>query len=291
MTNHVNVSTSMRLAKLHATGNDFLVRVAFEDAAAELDASTVAALCDRHRGIGADGLITLRPGVNGGDCAMTLVNADGGAAEMSGNGIRCLAWVAASEGIVSGSELAVETAAGVRTIELDRSGSQVVGATVDMGPVTFDPSLIPVAVDDPFDLEAVAGDAFYRGDAAGMGNPHFVLLVDDPASVPVGVHGPLLEHDARFPHRTNVEFVRVLDADRIAMRVWERGAGETMSCGTGACAAAAVAHRRGLVGARVHVDVLGGELTVTLDAKIRLGGPVAHVFDVDVQLDRLQASA
>jgi diaminopimelate epimerase len=109
-----------------------------------------------------------------------------------------------------------------------------------------------------------------------------VLFIDDPATAPVTAHGPVIEHDARFPRRTNVEFVAVTHADRLAMRVWERGVGETMSCGTGACAAAAVAHRRELVGAQVAVDVPGGTLRVRLGDTVRLGGPVVHVFDVDV---------
>ena len=125
-----------------------------------------------------------------------------------------------------------------------------------------------------------------------MGNPHLVLFVDDPATARVTQHGPHLEHDPRFPERTNVEFIAPIPgaSDAITMRVWERGVGETRSCGTGACAAVAVAHRRGLVGERVMVHVLGGVLHVELAAgTIRLGGPVAHVFDVDVEVDALHA--
>jgi diaminopimelate epimerase len=114
----------------------------------------------------------------------------------------------------------------------------------------------------------------------GIGNPHFVFLVDDPATTPVLAHGSRIEHDARFPRRTNVEFIAGTGTDRLTMRVWERGVGETQSCGTGACASAAVAHRRGLVGEHVQVDVLGGSLAVALGATVRLGGPVVHVFDV-----------
>jgi diaminopimelate epimerase len=274
--------STLRLTKMHATGNDFLVLLALDEEAG-LDARAVARLCDRHRGIGADGLLTVGPGLDGADCSMTLVNADGGTAEMSGNGIRCVAWAAERAGLARNGELAVDTAAGRRVVQLERTGREVVAADVDMGPVTFDPARIPVAVDDPFELEAVVGDTFYRGDAAGMGNPHFVLFVDDPATAPVTEHGPLIEHDARFPHRTNVEFIAVTHADRLSMRVWERGAGETLSCGTGACAAAAVAHRRELVGAEVAVDVPGGTLRVSLGDTVRLGGPVVHVFDVDVR--------
>jgi diaminopimelate epimerase len=273
--------STLRLSKLHATGNDFLVLLAL-DGAPSLDAGGIAQLCDRHRGIGADGLLTVGPGRDGADCSMTLVNADGGSAEMSGNGIRCVAWAADRAGLARDGELAVATAAGRRVVHLERTGREVVGAEVDMGPVTFEPACIPIAVDDPFDIETVVGDTFYRGDAAGMGNPHYVLFVDDPATAPVTAHGPVIEHDARFPRRANVEFVAVTHADRLAMRVWERGAGETMSCGTGACAAAAVAHRRELVGAQVAVDVPGGTLRVRLGDTVRLGGPVVHVFDVDV---------
>jgi diaminopimelate epimerase len=281
----------LRLAKLHATGNDFLVSVALDPDAPRLDPVVVAALCDRHRGVGADGFISIEPGVDGADCTMTLLNADGGVAEMSGNGIRCLAWVADREGLSRGrDELTVDTAAGRRVVTLQRNGGgQVVAADVDMGPVTFDPVRIPVD-GNPFDLEAVVHGVTYHGDAAGMGNPHFVVFVDDPTTVRIAQHGSRLEHDRRFPRRTNVEFVAVAARDTLTMRVWERGAGETQSCGTGACAAAAVAHRRGLVGEDVRVDVLGGSLAVALGSTIRLGGPVVHVFDLELSRARLHES-
>lgn len=280
----------LRLSKLHATGNDFLV-VAALDGAQPLDAVSVAALCDRHRGVGADGLITIGPGSDGADCTMTLRNADGGLAEMSGNGVRCLAYAAARAGLGDGRRLVVDTAAGRRVLELTRDAvGDVVSVDVDMGPVTFDPERIPLDTPSPFDLEAVAEGIAYRGDAAGMGNPHLVLFVDDPDLVPLTVHGPRLERDPRFPRRTNVEFVTVAGTDELRMRVWERGAGETLSCGTGACAAAAVAHRRGLVGACVTVNVPGGVLVVSVGESIRLGGPVNHVFDVDVDRTRFLSS-
>ncbi|MDQ1510533.1 MAG: diaminopimelate epimerase [Actinomycetota bacterium] len=283
--------TDLRLAKLHATGNDFLVQLALDANEPELDSVVVAALCDRHRGIGADGLITLGPGNDGADCSMSLVNADGGRAEMSGNGARCLAWVAARAGLARGDHLVVETAAGRRQIGLERdSWGDVIAAEVEMGEVTFEPARIPVDVLSPFDLDAVVDGTTYHGDAAGVGNPHFVFLVDDPAATPVGAHGSRIEHDPRFPRRTNVEFIAVTGTNRLAMRVWERGVGETQSCGTGACASAAVAHRRGLVGERVQVDVLGGSLTVVLGANVRLGGPVVHVFDVVMPREALLAS-
>jgi diaminopimelate epimerase len=283
--------SELQLAKLHATGNDFLVRLALDTGEADLDHTVVAALCDRHRGIGADGLITIGPPREGADCTMTLVNADGGAAEMSGNGARCLAWVAARAGLARGDELVVDTGGGRRHVALERnSGGDVVAAEVEMGAVTFDPASIPVDVSSPFDLEASVDGTTYRGDAAGVGNPHFVFVVDDPATTPVAAHGSVIEHDTRFPRRTNVEFIAVTRTDRLTMRVWERGVGETQSCGTGACASAAVAHRRGLVGERVQVDVLGGSLTVILGDDVRLGGPVVHVFDVVLARESLLES-
>jgi diaminopimelate epimerase len=273
------MSTTLHLSKLHATGNDFLVHQTREP----LDAGAAVALCDRHRGVGADGLLSLLPGGSGADCAMTLRNADGGLAEMSGNGLRCLAYVATREGLGSAEALIVDTAAGRRLVSLERGpAGDVVAADVDMGPVTFDPSAIGLDAPTAVDLEATFHGVTYHGDAAGMGNPHFVLFVDDPDEARVVQHGPRLERDERFPQRTNVEFVTVVARDRLRMRVWERGVGETLSCGTGACAAAAVAHRRGLVDATVSVLVPGGELRVRLAETIVLGGPVTHVFDVDL---------
>jgi diaminopimelate epimerase len=283
---------TVRLAKLHATGNDFLVQAApdwrapFPARGAELaDADVEAfarAVCNRHTGIGADGLILLTPGANGADATMTLHNADGHVAEMSGNGIRCLAWVAARDGF-AGDTLVVDTGGGRRVVDLERAaGGAVTGATVDMGPVTFEPGAIPVDAPSAFDLTADYHGTEYHGDAAGMGNPHLVLFVDDPGTARVTQHGPHLEHDPRFPRRTNVEFVAPDGDGGMRMRVWERGVGETLSCGTGACAVAAVSHRRGLVGERVIVHVLGGDLVVEVGETIRLGGPVVHVFDVDV---------
>ncbi|MFA5884722.1 MAG: diaminopimelate epimerase [Acidimicrobiia bacterium] len=273
----------IHLAKLHATGNDFLVWSQLDPgAAAAVPASLARALCDRHIGVGADGLILLTPGVGGADATMTLHNADGGIAEMSGNGIRCLAWAAAEAGL-GGDALVVDTGGGRRTIELERdAGGHVHRATVDMGPVTFDPAAIPVDAPSAFDLTAEFHGVAYRGDAAGMGNPHFVCFVDDVASARVTQHGPHLETDPRFPRHTNVEFVAPDGPSALRMRVWERGVGETRSCGTGACASAAVAHRRDLVGPRVTVRVPGGDLVVEVGDTIRLGGPVVHVFDVDV---------
>ncbi len=277
----------MHLSKLHATGNDFLVRIA-GDPDDHLDAVTVAALCDRHRGIGADGLITIGPSApDGAHCSMLLQNADGGIAEMSGNGIRCLAWVAAAQGLGDGDRLTVATGAGRREVVLTRGGDGgVLGAEVDMGPARFGPT-----IDIDFDGPAgVGGVTTIACDSLDLGNPHVVVLVDSPDDVAVSVHGPRIERDPRFPHRTNVEFAVARSRREIAMRVWERGVGETLSCGTGVCAAAASLHRRGLVDDSVAVHVPGGVLTVALGETITLGGPVVHVFDVTIDRERLLAA-
>ncbi|MBI2169224.1 MAG: diaminopimelate epimerase [Actinobacteria bacterium] len=280
----------VRLTKLEATGNDFLV---FVDLAGEHAPTPeeVRSLCNRAIGVGADGLIRILPGHDGAELAMELTNADGGRAEMSGNGMRCLAALALREGLVSGLHFRVATDAGIRTVEW--SGAEAPEVRVDMGSVTFDPAEIPLTVDSAFGLTAEVDGFTYEGDAAGIGNPHLVLFVDDPLAVPVERHGARLEHDSRFPHRVNVEFVHVESPDLIRMRVWERGVGETRSCGTGACAAVAAAHRRGLVGELVKVEVPGGTLVVELkgegDGTIWLGGPVSFVGDVEVTIGEATA--
>lgn len=266
---------------LHATENTFLVvDVRGDDPLATRLAARAVALCGGSPSGPADGLILLgAPAAgSGADCTMRLVNADGTDAEMSGNGIRCLAHLAHGLGLGDGERLVVDTAAGRRTLDLtlDAAGA-LVAATVDMGAAQFEAAAVPTTAEPSTGIAATVDGVAYEGDAVGMGNPHWVLVVADPATAAVREHGPILEHDPRFPNRTNVEFIaRTADeADAITMRVWERGVGETRSCGTGACAAAAVAHRRGLVGSRVTVHVPGGDLTVDLGSTVRLTGPVA----------------
>jgi diaminopimelate epimerase len=272
---------TVRLTKLHATGNDFLVWSWLQpDAGVRgILGAQAARLCDRRRGVGADGLIVVQPPEEpGADCRMLLFNADGTTAEMSGNGIRCLAWVAHREGCGTDDRLVVDTDGGRRVVELELDGAgDVVHATVDMGPVAVEAAPRAVQVDG----------TRYEGAIAHVGNPHFVLFVDDPARAPLTIHGPRIERDESFPDRTNVEFVAVTGPDEVTMRVWERGVGETLSCGTGASATAVVAHRAQRVGDRVTVRVPGGDLLVEVGETVRLGGPVQHVFDVDIDVDGL----
>lgn len=258
------------MTRLSATGNAFLVLVDLEDAR-PVDAATAARLLGR--GQRADGLIRVMQGRDGADLSMELFNADGSRAETSGNGLRCLAWVAVHDALVDGLRFTVATDAGVRTVEYAET-SETTYARVGMGAATFEPSEIPLEAPSAFGLGVTVDGADYEGDAVGMGNPHLVLFVADPEAIPVERHGPVLARDARFPVGTNVEFVRVESPGSLHMRVWERGVGETRSCGTGACAAVAAAHRRGLVTGRCAVRVRGGELTVELGETIWLGGPV-----------------
>ena len=276
----------LAVSRLHGTHNDFLVTVVAPDAAAP-DADTARRVCDRaHSGGGADGLIALLPATNDADCAMELRNADGELAEMSGNGIRCLAWVAVRAGLARGNQLVVETAAGLRTLTLtiDPTSGEMLRASVDMGPAAFSPAAVPVTSDSVDNLAVDIDGVTYEGTACSMGNPHWAILVTDPKAVAVAQIGPVLECDQRFPNRTNVEFYRVIDRSTLDMRVWERGVGETQSCGTGACAVAAVAHRAGLVDSGVRVQVPGGELSVELGSTILLGGPVVFMGDETIEL-------
>jgi diaminopimelate epimerase len=244
----------MRLEKYQALGNDFLILLD-EAGARPLDEETVRVLCDRHLGVGADGVIrATRAGSNrGADAAMELRNSDGSPAETSGNGLRCLARAVVDAGWCEGPEISVLTEAGVKRLTLD--GDQV---TVDMGPAQVD-----------------GGNG--EGTLVDMGNPHLVIVVDDPATVDLDALG------RRHPE-LNVEVIApTFMPHSLAMRVHERGAGETLACGSGACAAVAAAYDLGLVGTRVVVYQPGGPAVVELfDETITLTGPAAHVASIEV---------
>ncbi|MGH9089143.1 MAG: diaminopimelate epimerase [Acidimicrobiales bacterium] len=258
----------LELSKHEGAGNDFLVALGPAPAGPEL----ARALCDRRRGVGADGLIVVVPGEPGGagvpgaDLSMRLWNADGSEAEMSGNGIRCLAQAAVIAGLVSPPRFTVATAAGVRSVDYEPGpGAADATASVDMGEVRL-------GADLP-DLRATEVD---------VGNPHLVVLVDDVDAVDLRSLAAELAPD--YPRGVNVEVVAPRPGG-LAMRVWERGAGETLACGTGSCAAAAAARHWGLVGDRVQVVNPGGPLEVRLEGTTAvLAGPVRRVAGVTVAL-------
>ena len=273
--------------KMHGLGNDFAVFDA-RQMPLVLDAKLARSLADRRRGIGCDQLIVIERGEKGADAFMRVFNADGGAVELSGNGARCAARVLAED--LNKTEIRIDTKSGPIVCWVE--GASV---TVDMGAPRFAWREIPMthAVDtasfalavDGFTDKALAGAA-----AASMGNPHCVLFVDDVQGAPVETLGPIIETHPWFPARTNVEFVEVRSERNLRMRVWERGTGVTQACGTGACAAAAAAHRRGLTGRDVAVELDGGVLDISWresDDHIVMTGPAILSFTGEVDLATL----
>lgn len=280
--------SALAFSKYEAAGNDFLV-IADPQDRRPITADEAGVLCDRWTGVGADGVIRVTGGADA-PLGFHLSNADGSSAAMSGNGMRCLGAYVFDRGIARGPELDVTTPAGVRRVWLHVDAGRVTSARVDMGAPGFTKAQIPMVgpawetfLEQPFDL---GGGLTVTASAVSMGNPHLVLFLDeDPERFHVEHMGPALEHHAWFPERTNVEFTRIGD-DGIDVRVWERGAGETLACGTGACAVAVAANEAGRAPAMVAVRFRGGVLEVERgdDGRVVLGGPVRHVFDGTMDL-------
>ena len=279
---------TLRFAKLHGTANDFVYVDAREGFPGD-PAALAPRLCDRRRGIGADGLILVeRPTSRDADCRMVIYNADGTRPEMCGNGIRGLAKFVRDRGLLSAEPLRVETDAGLRILHAETANGRVVRVTVDMGVPVWDGRAIPVAADgEVIDRALEVAGRSWRITCVSMGNPHCVVFVDDdPAALPLAEIGPRFEHHAFFPKRVNTEFVRVVSPERLVMRVWERGAGETMACGTGACAVAVAAARTGRAGRRVVVVLPGGELAIDwrADDRVLMTGDAVEVFEGRVEV-------
>jgi len=252
--------------KMHGTLNDFVVFYD-PDARVNLSPQQIAAICHRRAGVGADGVIAVRPSDTA-DFFMDYINADGSPAEMCGNGIRCLAKYVYDTGLTEKTKLPVETRAGIKFVELIAGDDGFVDRVrIDMGAPMFDPASIPVTIQtdgSPISDYAVeAKDRIFHATILSMGNPHCVIFQDGDIEDLPRTYGPTIETHALFPKKTNVEFVRVLDRGRIVMRVWERGSGETYACGTGACASAVAARLRGAVDEECVVELLGGILEVS----------------------------
>jgi diaminopimelate epimerase len=277
--------STVQFRKLHGTANDFV----YVDARRGLPfdpAALAPRLCDRHRGIGADGLILLLDSEIA-DCRMRIFNADGSLAEMCGNGIRGFAKFVLDHGLVGRDPLRVETDAGVRTLSVRRAGGRVVSVTVDMGPPEWDGPRIPVAADGAvLDRPLEVAGRTWTVSCVSMGNPHCVVFVDDVAAIDLHEIGPGFERHPFFPRRVNTEFVAVESPERLRMRVWERGAGETLACGTGACAAAVVAARTGRTGRRVAVALRGGALAIDWrdDDHVYMTGDATEVFAGEIEV-------
>jgi diaminopimelate epimerase len=275
--------SEIAFAKYEAAGNDFIVIEDLEDAGS-VSADDVRALCDRWTGVGADGVIRLTRTAQGW-FRFHLTNADGTPAAMSGNGVRCLGAYIHDRKLTDEAAFDVDTTAGLRRVAISPAHGPVREATVGMGTPGFTKAQIPMFgaawetfLAQPFDI---GNGLTVPASAVSMGNPHLVLFLDeDPERFHVEHIGPALERHEWFPERTNVEFARV-GTDGIDVRVWERGVGETLACGTGACAVAVAAQHAGLVPDEVDVRFRGGALRVTRapDGEVLLSGPVSHVFD------------
>ncbi len=277
-------------SKYQGLGNDFLILDGRPEGDPDFDfgltPAAVQRLCDRRFGVGGDGVILALPPREGGELRMRIFNADGSEPEMCGNGIRCLArFLADGDGDPPGRRWQVETGAGRIVPQLMEDGS----IQVDMGPPFLEPSQVPTTLaTGPHGLPE--GELEVEGErlavvAAGMGNPHVVIPVTDLAAVNLERLGPALESHPAFPARTNVHFVQVVGRDHLVMRVWERGAGPTLACGTGACATLVAIHRLGLCDAVARVDLPGGSLRIEWQGPGRpvlMTGPAEPVFDAVV---------
>jgi len=283
----------VRFVKMHGLGNDFIVIQADTWEAEGEDYSEMAVkLCDRHFGIGADGLVVTGKDQEL-DIFMRIFNPDGSEPEMCGNAIRCVSKFAWEKGLVSSTKISVRTLAGPRYPEvLLNDKGEVEKVRVDMGEPILERSQIPM-LGSPGqvvgeELETQVGR--FRVTAVSMGNPHCVVFVDELSSIPLGEWGPVLEHHSVFPSRTNVEFAKIEGDNRISMRVWERGAGETLACGTGACATLVASYLNGFTGRRATVQLKGGELFIDWnpsDNHVYMTGEAKEVFQGEVDLEKL----
>jgi diaminopimelate epimerase len=292
--------------KVEGLGNDFVVvdlraRAGSKEAAAVQEPALVRKVCDRHFGVGGDGILAILPGTDG-DARMRVLNADGSEAEMCGNGIRCVAKVLyESDPALRKPVLAIDTGAGLLACEMSATGGSVDSVTVEMGRPRFTRDEIPLApggatrvTREAIVLDRLSGDRTFRFTAVSMGNPHAVIFVDDPAEDLMALatkYGPALEVAPTFPRRTNVEFARVRGGE-IDLVVWERGCGITLACGTGTCATvvAAAVEERLPRGREVPVHLPGGTLFITVapdDSGVRMRGPARVVFRSDLDLAAL----
>jgi diaminopimelate epimerase len=274
----------MKFAKMHGAGNDFLV---VESAGEERDwASLSVAMCERHLGVGADGLMLVLPSRKG-DFRMRLFNADGSEAEVSGNGVRCLVKYAVERGIAAAKDdrVTIEAVHDVLEAQVFREGGKVVRARLSMGQPRFEPAEIPLCADvkaPVLDYEIDVDGKHIPVSCMSIGNPHAVHFVDgDVSEYPLKSIGPKVEHHPAFPARVNYGVACVVSRELMNVRVWERGAGETLACGSGCCAAMVMAHLKGLVAERVDITQPGGLLTVEWDGRgdVYLTGPAEFVFD------------
>ena len=272
----------MKFTKMQGLGNDYVYVNGFEERI-ENPSEMAVKVSNRNFGVGSDGLILINPSEKA-DFEMEMYNADGSRGEMCGNGIRCVAKYVYDYGLTDKTHISVETLGGIKYLDLTVEDGKVILVRVDMGSPILTPAQIPVIADE---AEAVAvpilvDETEYQMTCVSMGNPHAVIFMDDIEHLEIEKIGPKFEHHERFPNRVNTEFVKVLDRQTASMRVWERGSGETLACGTGACAVAVACILGGYTESKVTVKLLGGDLLIEWDReqnKIYMTGPAEVVFD------------
>lgn len=277
----------MKFTKMHGCGNDYVYVNCFEETVDDRPA-LARFVSNRNFGVGSDGLICICPSDNS-DFKMDMYNLDGSHAEMCGNGIRCVAKYVYDKGLTDKTTLQIESGKSVKTLDLNIEDGKVSTVRVDMGEPELRPQFIPIAEHGRsfINRPVVVGDEEYNVTAINVGNPHAVVFVDDVDSFDVGVIGPKFENHPLFPEKVNAEFVQIIDRSTVRMRVWERGSGETMACGTGATACAAAAILNGLTENKVKVILNGGELLIEWDKKknrLFMTGPAVTVFDGELYI-------
>ena len=276
----------MKFTKMHGCGNDYVYVNGFTEKVADKPKAVVA-LSDRHFGIGSDGVIFINPSQQA-DFEMEMYNADGTRAEMCGNGIRCVGKYVYDHGMTDKTSITVESFGKVKYLDLTVENGKVVKVKVNMGKPELTAKDVPVVSvhEQVIDEEIIVKGKSYRMTCVSMGNPHAVVFMDDVEHLAIEEIGPYFENHERFPNRTNTEFVQVIDDSHVKIRLWERGTGETLACGTGCCATAVACVLNHLTGAHVTVQVLGGEIEIYWDQKenlVYMTGPAVTVFEGETE--------
>lgn len=281
-------SDSMKFTKMHGCGNDYVYVNCFEETI-ENPNETAKFVSDRHFGIGSDGMICIHPSDKA-DFRMAMYNSDGTEGAMCGNGVRCIAKYVYDYGLTDKTTITIETKGGIKELDLTVEDGKVTWVNVDMEAPVLEADKIPVIYDEEekvIDKPVIVDGREYRITCVSMGNPHGVVFVDSVDDLDIEKLGPMFEHHPMFPDRVNTEFIQVVDDHTIRMRVWERGAGETLACGTGACASAYASYLNQKTGNKVLVHLLGGDLQIEYDEEkhtIFMKGPATKVFDGEIDL-------
>ena len=272
----------IKFTKMQGLGNDYVYMDAIHQKI-ENESSLAQFVSNRHFGIGSDGLILICKS-DVADFKMRMFNSDGSEAEMCGNGIRCVGKFVYDKGLTDKTTVTIETLAGIKTLELNTKEGKVETVKVDMGEPILNPKEIPVISDEEpvKNLMLEVEGRKFKFTCVSMGNPHAITEVEDTEKFDVEKYGKVLEVDKAFPNKTNVEFIQIVDKNHVKMRVWERGAGETLACGTGACATAVACYLNGKTDRNVEVELLGGKLYIEWNEKnnhIYMTGPAVTVFE------------